>query len=291
VYAAFHRIFDCTGHGWANLQSTHINLPFCGDDEFGVLHAAIRVVLPALAGLAASSPAMDGALTGLLDNRLEVYRGNARRVPSILGAVIPEAVFSERDYREQVLAPIYRDLAPLDPAGILRHEWANARGAIARFTRGAIEIRLLDVQEAPCQDLAVVALVVAAVRALAEERWLSQAELRRYQVEPLAALFRAALRDGDGTLVESADYLRAFGLRGQRLTLRELWQHLRGELLGAGGEHRAALDVLLIEGCLARRIAGAVHAAAADCGGEREALRAVYRRLADCLREGRAFSP
>ena len=46
VYEAFNRIFSCRGHGWANLQSAHINLPFANDEEFGRLHAAIRAVLP-----------------------------------------------------------------------------------------------------------------------------------------------------------------------------------------------------------------------------------------------------
>ena len=31
VYDAFDRIFSCKGHGWANLQSMQINLPFAGD--------------------------------------------------------------------------------------------------------------------------------------------------------------------------------------------------------------------------------------------------------------------
>ncbi|MGW8186987.1 MAG: glutamate-cysteine ligase family protein, partial [Desulfobacterales bacterium] len=46
VYEAYDRIFGCRGHGWSNLQSTHINLPFDGDDEFATLHAAIRLLLP-----------------------------------------------------------------------------------------------------------------------------------------------------------------------------------------------------------------------------------------------------
>ena len=46
VYEAFDRIFDCRGHGWANLQSVHLNLPFGDDDEFGRLHAAIRSSFP-----------------------------------------------------------------------------------------------------------------------------------------------------------------------------------------------------------------------------------------------------
>ena len=28
IYAAYDRIFGCRGHGWSNLQSAHLNLPF-----------------------------------------------------------------------------------------------------------------------------------------------------------------------------------------------------------------------------------------------------------------------
>ena len=31
IYQAYNRIFDCRGHGWANLQSVHLNLPFASD--------------------------------------------------------------------------------------------------------------------------------------------------------------------------------------------------------------------------------------------------------------------
>ena len=59
VYATFDRIFDCRGHGWSNLQSAHLNLPFAGDEEFARLHAAIRLVLPLLPALATSSPVVE----------------------------------------------------------------------------------------------------------------------------------------------------------------------------------------------------------------------------------------
>src|SRR5690606_25183589 len=90
IYATFDRIFGCKGHGWSNLQSVHINLPFRDQDEFGRLHAAIRLVLPLLPGLAASSPVQEGRLSGFLDTRLEHYRQNQKRLPSITGQVIPE---------------------------------------------------------------------------------------------------------------------------------------------------------------------------------------------------------
>ncbi len=85
IYQSLDRIFDCRGHGWSNLQSMHINLPFASDDELGRLHAAIRLVLSILPALAASSRFVDGEQSGLVDRRLEVYRHNARRLPSIAG--------------------------------------------------------------------------------------------------------------------------------------------------------------------------------------------------------------
>ncbi len=166
IYEAYHRIFDCRGHGWANLQSVHLNLPFASDDELGHLHAAARMVLPLVPALAASSPLVEGERTGALDNRVSFYEGHVARVPSLIGEVIPEPVRSRAEYLERILEPIYRDLAPMDPEGVLRDEWANARGAIARFDRMALELRLTDVQEHPRADLAVAALVAGAVQHL-----------------------------------------------------------------------------------------------------------------------------
>ena len=37
IYEKYNSIFDCRGHGWANLQSVHINLPFKNDEEFARL--------------------------------------------------------------------------------------------------------------------------------------------------------------------------------------------------------------------------------------------------------------
>ena len=48
---------------------------------------------------------------------------------------------SHAAYERDILQRIYSDLEPLDPEGVLRHEWVNARGAIARFDRGTVEIR------------------------------------------------------------------------------------------------------------------------------------------------------
>ena len=118
VYDIYNRIFDCRGHGWSNLQSTHLNLPFYDDEEFAKLHAAVRLVLPLLPALCASSPVLDGKLTGMLDTRLKYYKTNQAKIPSITGKVIPEAVFSKRNYLNTIYEKIKSDIAQYDPGNL-----------------------------------------------------------------------------------------------------------------------------------------------------------------------------
>ena len=68
IHRAYDALFDCRRHGWANLQSMHVNLPFgedlTPDGEFARLHAAVRLVLPLLPALAASTPHHNGCHAG-----------------------------------------------------------------------------------------------------------------------------------------------------------------------------------------------------------------------------------
>lgn len=289
VYEAFHRIFDCRGHGWANLQSVHLNLPFAGDEEFARLHAAIRLLLPILPALSASSPLRDGRPAGLLDARLDVYRGNCARVPSVTGLVVPESVSLRQEYEDRILKPMYADMAALDPEGTLCHEWLNARGAIARFERDTIEVRVLDVQECPLADLAICAGVSAVLRLLVSETLSPLGEQQGIATERLHAILLATIRDAEQAVIADADYLRLLSLKGRpACTARELWQHLLREVGSRGqyqlGELIAPLHLILDRGPLARRI---LHALGEEESGHRSA--GVYRQLCDCLDAGRMF--
>ena len=290
IYDAYHRIFDCRRHGWTNLQSVHLNFSFHGDEEFARLHAAVRFLLPVLPAIAASSPAMEGKLTGLLDSRVEVYRNNQERIPSITGRVIPEAVYTRRQYRDRILRRLYRDIAPLDPEKVLRHEWLNSRGAIPRFDRSTIELRILDVQECPRADIAIASAVVAVLEALVRGTMTPVADLMGWGIDPLEEIFLAAVREGERAVIRNRRYLEVFGLARDRCTAGELWSHLAGMLLTGSTEDDAAvretLQVILSRGTLARRIL--------DRLGDtpsRERIRRVYRELCDCLSEGVMFLP
>jgi gamma-glutamyl:cysteine ligase YbdK (ATP-grasp superfamily) len=220
-----------------------------------------------------------------------VYRGNSRQIPSITGQVVPEAVFCRADYEREIFQRMYDDIAPWDPAGVLQHEWLNARGAIARFDRSTIEIRVLDLQECPQADLAVCAAIITVLQEIVAERWFSLAEQQAWATEPLAEIFLAAARDGDEAMIQDERYLRALGFAGAApCTAGRLWRHLlthAAEVLGAAAEPwRAAWDTIGSQGPLARRILRALDA---QSGDRQQRLAAVYRRLTECLDRDELF--
>ncbi len=279
VYSAFDRIFNCKGHGWANLQSTHWNFPFADDAEFAKLHAAIRVILPLLPALTASSPIYDGRLGGSLDSRLDVYRRNSAIIPSIAGRVVPEPVYSEADYEREIYQVMYRDIAPHDPAGILQHIWLNARGAIARFDRGAIEIRVLDNQECPAADLALGRLIAAALAALVDGRWSATVEQSQLDTEMLASVLWDVVKSGFKAQVPEP-LSAMFGIRGS-CTARDIWSKVMHD---QPNELRQVWGLYLEHGNLAERI---LKSLAGDLTHEN--LQRVYGQLCDCLQQGTFF--
>lgn len=284
IYAEYNRIFGCVTHGWTNLQSVHLNLPFRGDAEFGRLHAAIRIALPLIPALAAASPYLDGRFTGWMDARMEAYRVNSLKIPAMTGELIPEPLFTEADYRAGILEPIYAQTAPHDPQGILRDEWANARGAIARFDRSAIEIRVTDSQECVRADLAVAQTVATLVRLLVEERFAGYAAQCRWETQRLRSLFFDAARHAERAEVADPDYAALFGVAAP-CDFSALWSRLlalpefRDSPFAPFHRHYRA------QGPLARRLF-----ARAGAHPTRETLRDNLQRLRCCLAEDTFFS-
>ncbi len=289
IYDTYNRIFDCRGHGWANLQSTHLNLPFNGDAEFGKLYAALRIITPLLPALSASSPVADMDKKPFLDYRMEVYRTNSSRIPSISGLIIPEAVYTKADYYSRIFNPMYRDISSLDPEGILQHEWLNSRGVMARFDRGAIEIRVMDVQECPQADIAILQLFVAVTKLLADEHWSSLAEQMKWHEKDLYEVLMSVVKDGERARITNQEYLRLFGITQTELQAGDLWQHLFDTASVSGlidHESGEVLQIIFSHGTLARRILQALPEVFT-----RIDLKRVYGSLCDCLQEGRMYLP
>lgn len=289
IYEAYNRIFDCRGHGWANLQSTHINMPFANDLEFGKLHAAIRVLLPILPGLAASSPIADLKRQPRLDYRLEVYRNNSKKIPSVTGLVVPEQVFNEQEYNEQIFKQMYRDISPYDPENILQDEWLNSRGAIARFDRGSIEIRVLDIQECPLADLAIVRIVIDTVKALTDGKWSSLEDQKSWNERNLFNIFIDVVDRAENTFINNKYYLSLFGLESSKgAEVSTLWRHLFEEIYPSGvvakDEVLQCLDRMISHGTLSSRISKLLPYKFT----KKEAVN-LYKELCNCLKKGELF--
>lgn len=289
IYESYNRIFDCRGHGWANLQSTHLNLPFCGDEEFEKLHAAVRIILPLIPAMAAGSPIADGMKKEWLNFRMEVYRTNSLKIPSVTGSIIPEQVFTREEYEELIFEPMYRDIAPYDRDGILQDEWLNSRGAISRWDRNTIEVRVTDIQECPAADLAIAEWICGLAKSLIREDHASINDLKSWHELPLAGILMEAVKDGELAEPDNLSYSTLFGFPKERYTLKELTAHTITKLKESGDISKEAaghLELILDEGPLARRILRAMPE-----NFSRDHLVNCYGDLSDALRTGTPFLP
>jgi gamma-glutamyl:cysteine ligase YbdK (ATP-grasp superfamily) len=285
IYKTYDRIFNCKGHGWTNLQSIHCNISFSNDEEFARLHTAIRMILPLLPAICASTPIVEGKVTGLLDNRLEFYRNNQKKLPLMTGHVIPEAVFSQDEYENIILQPMYRQIAPLDPEQIVQYEWLNSRGAIARFERMAIEIRLMDIQECPNIDVAICALVIECVKALAYEQRSTIKQQSRFSEIELEEIFLQTIRSGCATIINNKNFIEALGLSGiSSIDALSIWKTLARETLPADHFAHEWLRPIFTQGTLAKRILSST-----GTNPSREQLITLNKKLSDCLQENRPY--
>lgn len=292
IYNLYNRVFDCHGHGWSNLQSTHVNLPFRDDHEFARLHGAIRVLLPLIPALASSSPLLDSRLTGWNCSRMETYLHNQERIPVLLGRLIPERIYSRAEYHERIFAPIIAAMKPFDTDGVTDHHFLNSRGAIARFDRGAIEIRVIDIQECPTADVAVVKAVTEVVKAVSESRWAAVSEAMNLHEDKLFGIFMEVIRSGGGAVVSDGDFLSIFGISESGVTASDIWRHLVSEISkNLGSDVEKTLDTMLSRGNLSSAIVRALGSPCADTLVSSDEILEVYRETAVCLSENRLFVP
>ncbi len=284
IYALYNRIFDCRGHGWSNVQSMHINLPFYGDDEFEKLHAAVRLLLPIIPGLSASSPIFEGKFTGYKDARMQVYKTNQKEIPQMTGKVIPERLFSKKEYFQGIFEPINEAIRAHDTENILDHHFLNSRGAIARFDRNAIEIRVIDIQECPAADLAIAVFIIEVLKLLVSEELISLEDQKKWHENDLFEIFDQVIRDAEETVIPSEAYLAVFDLTPS-VTVKEIWKKLYALVHDTiPARYRSIIETILEKGSLSTRILEAIGENPSE-----ERIVSVYRELAMCLQENRLF--
>ncbi|OGV27723.1 MAG: glutamate--cysteine ligase [Legionellales bacterium RIFCSPHIGHO2_12_FULL_37_14] len=283
IYSTYDQIFNCKGHGWSNLQSMHVNLPFANDTEFNLLHNTSRLLLPLLPALAASSPILEGKQTKYLDARLAYYNQNQIRIPQISGDIVPEFIASEAEYTAKILQPMYEAIRPFDPNNHLQYEWLNSRGAIPKFDMGAIEIRLIDTQECIHADTAIAFTVFNVLK-----NWAATLDLSKsYPTTKLKDLYLKTLKQGLNTRVEDKELLNIWQLPAKLNTVRDVWSFLIEQHASQlDPQSQNSLEIILNEGNLSERILKST-------GKEptKKVLFNVYKDLSDCLFDNKMYLP
>lgn len=285
IYKKYDEIFSCKGHGWSNLQSMHINISFSSDDEFARLNSAIRFILPLVPALSSSSPIVEGKVREQKCNRLQFYFENQKRVPSIIGHVVPESIRSPKEYHEKVLQPMYQEIAQYDTQGLLQHEWLNSRGAIPKFEYGCIEIRLADIQESPTIDIAIASFWIEVLRKITTGRLGDLKQFDAISSPELKSVLLECVHHGEAAVIRDSRYLKAFGLNAS-VSAKELIGHLlesvQAELKKSHQGH--AIEYILKNGTLSSRLLRSL-----SKNPSAEEIRETYRVLAQCLRTGAFF--
>jgi gamma-glutamyl:cysteine ligase YbdK (ATP-grasp superfamily) len=198
IYGEYGRIFNLNQHGWLNIQSFHLNLPYQKEADAIQIHNQLANLCTYLPAISASSPIFEGETGPDQDNRLQFYKVNQEEVPSVTGNVIPEYASSFSQYKRDVIEHYSKDLerAGADKT-LMNREWVNSRGVIFRFDRCALEVRVMDEQECVKSDVALACFVRAALRGLIA----SNAELLPNEV--LVKDFNAVIKDGLNAKISS----------------------------------------------------------------------------------------
>lgn len=194
IYDQYDRLFDLKQHGWLNIQALQVNVHYDTEAEMVRNFNRLRSLIPHLAAVTASSPFVEGRVTGAMDNRLLHYRKNQARVPLICNSIIPERLRS-REHHDEIIGSIYAELRKIG-GDALCEEWIDSRGVIIRYHRQCLELKAPDEQECLRSDMAVTAFVLCLLRAdldLEEDRD-ALLEMNEKAIAKGAAAFRPELR-------------------------------------------------------------------------------------------------
>lgn len=252
-YEEFDRLFGLRQHGWLNIQALQVNIHYENEGNMLGMFDRLRSLIPFLVAVTASSPMVEGRLTGVMDNRLLYYRKNQERVPLICHGLIPERLSSMRQH-DEILESIYAELRAIGGHGLC-HEWIDSRGVVIRPHRECLELRACDEQECLRSDMAMTAFVLSLLRA--------DLELETDR-DSLLDMNEAAIRRGTSSC--RPELLRLYGKAFDAAT----------------AEERSYLPIVrerIEEGSVAEVVSGRIK--------DGEDAAEVFKGLASCLRDNR----
>jgi gamma-glutamyl:cysteine ligase YbdK (ATP-grasp superfamily) len=277
IYREYGRIFDLNQHGWLNIQSFHLNLPYQKNEDAVQIHNQLTNLCAYLPAIAASSPVVEGKIGRDLDNRLDFYKSNQSQIPSITGDVIPQYAFSLEQYKKDVIGRYSKDLINAGASRFLLYrEWINSRGVIFRFDRRALEVRVMDEQECIKSDVALACFIRASLRGLIE----TNAELQPHDL--LVHDFEAVLKKG--LAAETTNPAGKTALQVCRRLFRIAMEHSTED----EKRYLWLVKKRIEEGSLSQIIRNRL-IRRAEKSGLSEAIKNVYSSLINCLYDNEPY--
>ena len=286
IYESYAKTFDVYTHGWLNVHATHLNLPMGRGHEAVAMYNATVLLLPYLPGLAASSPMFDGALQESVDNRMEWIFRHQAAIPESQGDILPEYIGSLSDYRRRILQPMYDALEGRPGGDVLMHDFLNARGAVLKQGRRALEVRVIDTQECVKLDIAIAVFVRAVLRYYTRRLLGGRRDMPPRQI--LLGDFRSTIRRGSEALVVAphfGDLLTrdAEGRASVRSVLYALADIADENVRPDEAAYMPLVRQMIQSGSLSERIRAVLEPHCADPPSFQSEVRRVYHELAECL--------
>lgn len=297
IYESYSRIFDVHTHGWLNVHATHLNLPMGRGHEAVAMYNATVLLIPYLPALAASSLIFDGELQDSVDSRMEWILRHQAAVPETQGEILPEYIGSLSDYRRRILQPMYDAVAGKPGGDVLQHDFLNARGAVLKQGRRALEVRVIDTQECIKLDIAIAVFARAVLRFYTRRLLSGRQDLPPRQI--LLSDFRHTIRRGSEALVVAPHFGDLLPRDGEgrasvRSVLSALADIAEKSVRSDEASYLPLVRQMIASGSLSERIRSVLEPHR-DTNDFTPTARRIYSELADCLVtntpwRGRGFS-
>jgi len=218
---------------------------------------------------------------------MKLYLTNQKQIPEMTGKVIPEQVFNQKEYQKKIFDPINSAIAPFDEDHILEHHFLNSRGAIARFDRNAIEIRVLDLQECALADVSIASFIVEILKDLVNEIYSSLKDQKLWHEDVLFEILNLSIEYAEEAVIHNKAYLKLFGIDAESMAAKDIYKHLLEKVFSRlNKRHSEAIEFILVHGSLSTRILKALN----DDFSEVNILK-VYQKLGDSLSKNELFLP
>lgn len=201
IYKIYDKLFGVKTHSFSNMQSLQITLPFENEQQMLKLHNSIRLVLPFLKILSASSPYLEGKNNKTLSNRINFFKKSHANLTERFSSPITDYLSNIGEYYKY-LDMLLEAFSDFKIGKNVKTQWFNSQGSMIKFQFNAIEIRTCDIQESVHANLGLAHFIYQWVKYIYDN-----VENTKISFETLNKIFESKHSD-----MVDKEYLNVYGI-------------------------------------------------------------------------------